>query len=124
MGTCKVQTLRSKFNQYQIDSTCPLRQIDDEDITHMLLRCSALYLVRKEPFSTCILKEYIISRTSAVFWRSVFTNKDYVVKLIIDCGQLKELQSVKYLALLYVERLSRNACFILHTDRLKKLNKG
>ena len=76
----------------------------------------------KEPFS--ILKEYLISRTSEVFWRSVFTNKDTIVKLIIHCGQLKELQSVKDLDLLYVEKLSMNLCFILHTERLKKLNEG
>ena len=88
----------------------------------MLLRCSALHYVRKEPFS--ILKEYIINRTGAVFWRSVFTNKANIVKLIIDCGQLKELQSVKDLNLFYVEGLSRNLCFILHTERLKKLNEG
>ena len=47
-----------------------------------------------------------------------------IVKLIIDCGQLKELQSVKDLNLFYVEGLSRNLCFILHTERLKKLNEG
>ena len=120
-GTYMVQTLRSKFNQYQFDSTCPLCQTEDEHIPHMLLLCSALHSLRKEPFS--ILKEFIISRTGAVFWRSVFTNKDNLVKLIIDCGQLKELQSVKDLDL-YVVRLSRTLCFVLHTERLKKLNEG
>ena len=50
-GTYIVQTLRSKFNQYQIDATCPLFQVEDEDITHMLLLCYALHSVRNEPFN-------------------------------------------------------------------------
>ena len=50
-GTYIVQSLRSKFNQYQIDPTCPLCYVEDEDITHMLLRCSALHSARNDPFS-------------------------------------------------------------------------
>ena len=40
-GTYIVQSLRSKFNQYQTDPTCPLCYVEDEDITHIHLRCSA-----------------------------------------------------------------------------------
>ena len=59
-GTYIVQSTRAKFNQYQIDSTCPLCHLEEEDIIHMLLRCSVLHSVRKGPFRT--LKDYVISR--------------------------------------------------------------
>ena len=113
---------RSKFNQYQVNSTCPLCLIEDEDVAHMLLRCSELHSVRKEPYR--ILKDYIVSRTCSEFWRTVFPTKDSLIKLIIDCGQIEELQSAKQLDLLVIERLSRKLCFAVHTERLKKLNEG
>lgn len=121
-GTYIVQSLRSKFNQYQIDSTCPLCHIEDEDISHMLLRCSVLHSARKEPFQK--LKDCIISKTDTNFWRSIFSDKENLVKLIIDCSQLTELQIVKDLDISYIERLSRNLCFSLHTKRLIELNEG
>ena len=96
--------------------------MEDEDITHMLLRCSALHSARKDPFQK--LKDYIISKTDIGFWRSYFSNKENLVKLIIDCSQLTELQTVKDLDILYIERLSRNLCFSLHTKRLNELNEG
>ena len=65
-----MQTIRSKFNQYHVNSTCPLCFIEDEDIVHMLLRCSVLHSVRKEPYR--VLKDYIISKTDLDFWRTVF----------------------------------------------------
>ena len=92
-GTDIVQSLRSKFNQYQIDPTCPLCYVEDEDITHMILQCSALHPARKDPFQK--LNDYIISKTDINFWRSYFSNKENLVKLIIDCSQLTELQTVE-----------------------------
>ena len=78
-GTYIVQTIRSKFNQYQVDSKCPLCHMEDEVITHMLLRCSVLHSVRKEPF--ILLKDYVISRTNTVFWRKAFPTKVSLVYL-------------------------------------------
>ena len=121
-GIYIVQSIRTKFNQYQIDSTCPLCRLEDEDIIHMLLRCSLLHSVRKRPFR--ILKDYLISKTSAGFWKSIFSTKINIVRLIIDCSQLKELQSVKGIGLLYIERLTRNLGFAIHIERIKKLNEG
>ena len=121
-GTYIVQTIRSKFNQYQVNSTCPLCFIEDEDIVHMLLRCSVLHSVRKEPYR--VLRDYIISKTDPDFWRTVFPTKTSLTKLIIDCGQITELQTVRGIDLSTVERLTRNLCFAVHTERLKKLNEG
>ena len=88
----------------------------------MLLRCSVLHSVRKGPFRT--LKDYVISRTSETFWKSFFSTKINITRLIIDCSQIEELHSVKDIDLLYIERLTRNLCFAIHTERLKKLNEG
>ena len=96
--------------------------MEDEDISHMLLRCSVLHSVRKEPF--ILLKDYVISRTSTVFWRKVFPTKVSLAKLIIDCGQVAKLHSVQNIDLTHIERLSRNLCFAIHAERLKKLNEG
>ena len=74
------------------------------------------------PFRT--LKDYVISRTSETFWKSFFSTKININRLIIDCSQIEELHSVKDIDLLYIERLTRNLCFAIHTERLKKLNEG
>ena len=117
-----MQTIRSKVNRYQVNSTCPLCFTEDEDITHMLLRCSVLHSVRKEPYM--VLMDYIISKTDSDFWRTVFPTKTSLTKLIIDCGQITELQTVRGIHLSTVERLTKNLCFAVHTERLKKLNEG
>ena len=70
------------------------------------------------------LKDYVISRTSETFWKSVFSTKINITRLMIDCSQIKELHSVKDIDLLYIKRLTRNLCFAIHTERLKKLNEG
>ena len=121
-GTYIVQSICAKFNQYQIDSTCPLCHLEDEDIIHMHLRCSVLHSVRKGPFRT--LKDYVISRTSEAFWKSVFSTKINITRLIIDCSQIEELRSVKDIDLLYIEMLTRNVCFAIYKERLKVLYEG
>ena len=39
-------------------------------------------------------------------------------------SQIEELHSVKDIDLLYIERLTRNVCFAIHIEGLKKLNEG
>ena len=89
-----------------IFSKLKLCHMEDEDITHMLLRCSVLHSVRREP--VILLKDYVISRTSTVFLRKAFPIIVSLVKLIIDCGQVAELHSVQNTDLNHIERLSRN----------------
>ena len=108
-GTYTVQTIRSKFNQYQVNSTCPLCFKENEDIIHMLLRCSVLHSVRKESFR--VLKDYIISKTDPVF-----PTKTSLTKLIIDCGQITELQTVRGIDLSTVERLTKSVFFCALRD--------
>ena len=81
----------------------------------MLLRCSVLHSVRKGLFRT--LKDYVISRTSEIFWKSVFSIKINITRLIIDCSQIEELHSFKDIDLLYIERLTRNLLMLCYTHR-------
>ena len=55
--------------------------------------------------------DYMISKTDPDFWRTVFPTKTNLTKLIIDCGQRTELQTVRGIDLSTVERLTRNMCF-------------
>ena len=48
VGTYILQANRSKFNQHQIDATCPLCRLASEDTIHFLLRCGALANVRQK----------------------------------------------------------------------------
>ena len=47
---CKyiLQCNRSKFYQHEVNATCPLCQLEDEDTLHLLIKCNALYVYRKE----------------------------------------------------------------------------
>ena len=117
-----MQTIRSKFNQYQVNSTCPLCFIEDEDIIYMRLRYSVLHSVRKEPFR--VLKDYIISKTYPDFWKTVFPTKSSITKLIKDCSQIAELQTVRGIDISTVERPTRNLYFVVLSETLEKLNEG
>jgi hypothetical protein len=45
-GTYILQCNRSKFNQHEVNATCPLCQLEDEDTLHFLIKCIALYAYR------------------------------------------------------------------------------
>ena len=63
-----------------------------------------------------MLKDYIITKTDPNFWRTVFPAKTSLTKLIIDCGQIAELQTERGIDLSTVERLTRNLCFAVNSD--------
>ena len=62
-----------------------------------------VHSVMKESYR--VLKDYIISKTDPDLWRTVFPTKTSLTKLIIDCGQITELQTVRGIDLSTVERL-------------------
>ena len=49
-GTYMLQTLKAKFNQAEIDPTCPICKIEAEDLQHLLTRCQAYRHIRKSHF--------------------------------------------------------------------------
>ena len=46
-GTYTLQTSKHKFSKATVDATCKCCGLADEDITHMLLDCPALFSQRK-----------------------------------------------------------------------------
>ncbi len=45
-GRYQIQTARAKFNQFEVDTTCPLCKKDPETMTHFLMECESLEQVR------------------------------------------------------------------------------
>lgn len=123
-GTYILQSTRAKFNQFEVDATCPLCRLESETITHMLLRCPALYDVRKEPLHQ--LQQLVIRYTSADFWNTKCRDKEFLTHLIIDCNYAlkKSVYETNEDFLDAVETLSRTLCFALHIERLKRTSGG
>ena len=49
-GTLVLQKDRHIFNKFDTSSTCPMCQLEEDDITHFLLKCPLLAGARQEPF--------------------------------------------------------------------------
>jgi hypothetical protein len=41
-GTYMIQTLKSKFNQAEVDPTCPICRLETETMTHVITSCPVL----------------------------------------------------------------------------------
>jgi hypothetical protein len=54
-----LQTLKSKFNQSEVDPTCPICRLETETITHVITSCPLYNEIRKEHF------------VSTSFWQSM-----------------------------------------------------
>ena len=48
-GVYMLQTTKARFNQYEVEPTCPLCRLEPEDLSHMLLCCPALADTREAP---------------------------------------------------------------------------
>jgi len=69
-GNYVLQSNFSKFNQHQVNHTCLLCQVEDEDIVHFLLNCNALHSYRQMHLSE--MKQII--------------NYKYFVRRVSNCG--------------------------------------
>jgi hypothetical protein len=54
-----LQTLKVKFNQAEVDPTCPICKLETEDLQHLLTSCPAYRNSRKSHFQN--IKEYKFS---------------------------------------------------------------
>ena len=50
-GTYMLQTLKSKFNQSEVDPTCPICRLETETITNVITSCPLYDEIRKEHFA-------------------------------------------------------------------------
>ncbi|CAC5381734.1 unnamed protein product [Mytilus coruscus] len=64
--TYMLQTLKVKFNQAEIDPTCPICKLEAEDLQHLLTSCPAYRHIRKSHFQQ--IKEYVVSKIGNSVW--------------------------------------------------------
>ena len=116
-GTYLLQTSKHKFSKTAVSATCECCGLGDEDITHMLLECSALHSQRKQffPKVRSIVTEYI----GVDQWNSIFSTKSNLVKLILDCTVFPVLNSETQAR--EVTKVTTELCYRLHLQRIHKL---
>ena len=109
-GTYILQANRARFNQHEVNPTCPLCGEGSEDREHFLLNCARLEGIRK-PYVQSILKtlpDEIIQQGA----------QDILLQIILDCpislgstGRLSRAQRSS------IETTSRGLCYALHFER-------
>ena len=85
-GTYMLQTLKSKFNQSEVDPTCPICRLETETITHVITSCPLYNEIRKEHFVK--IKGTVITAIGFDCWKINFNKKDIICQLVIDCQKL------------------------------------
>ena len=109
-GTYVLQSVRAKFNQYNVDPTCLLCGENPEDHEHFLLRCRSLAESR-DPFIETIksvLSQYLGDEVQQCICR----DSELLVALILDCTavelNLRETQREDFLS--KFESVARGLC--------------
>ena len=85
-GTYMLQTLKSKFNQSEVDPTCPICRLETETMTHIITSCPVYNEIRKEYFVKT--KGTIITSIGFDSWKRNFNKKNIICQLVIDCQKL------------------------------------
>lgn len=117
-GTYLVQKDKHRFSNGRVDPICPLCGVGDEDIEHMLTRCSALHCIRKDQFTR--FKELVISYIGTDAWSQTFNSMQSLVKLILDCttfGYLFDSDT----KLKNIMLQSTELCYKMHVHRVWKM---
>ena len=115
-----LQTLKSKFNQAEVDPTRPICRLETETITHVITSCPLYNEIRKEHFVK--IKGTVITAIGFDSWKRNFNKKDIICQLVIDCQKLVVTGLLpKNDDLIYVydiETASKVLCHAIHTRRL------
>ena len=92
-GTYMLQTSKHKFSKATVDATCKCCGLADEDITHMLLDCPALFSQRKLFYPK--VRSLTITYIGIDVWRRIFHSKLNIVRLLLDCTTFPVFKSEK-----------------------------
>ena len=92
-GTYMLQSIKSRFSKSSIKSTCNCCGLDEEDLPHMILECPALIDQRKVFYPE--LKSMAIDIAGIRQWNEIFTNRNQLVQLILDCTVFPALKESK-----------------------------
>ena len=108
-GTYLVQKDKHRFSNGRVDPICPLMAlcgVGDEDIEHILTRCSALHCIRKDQLTR--FKELVVSYIGTDAWSQLFetfNSMQSLVKLILDCSFVQHLD----ICLILIQNVARMA---------------
>ncbi|CAC5378829.1 unnamed protein product [Mytilus coruscus] len=123
-GTYVLQSNRSKFNQHEVSSVCPICQYEDEDIVHFILKCNALFKYRKSYIEELKLIINSISNPNACSWKRLVGDNCLLTQLILDPGVLvkQNILSCSEKTLTKIEDCSRKLSFSLHCGKTLIIN--
>ncbi|CAC5388171.1 unnamed protein product [Mytilus coruscus] len=111
LGVYTLQANRHRFNQIEVDPSCPLCKQGPEDRTHFLVLCQYLTTVR-QPFMDA-LKNFIREMLPDLH-QQITSDPLQVTQVILDCSSSPFVQPQYYNRL---ECLSRGLCYALHIAR-------
>lgn len=104
-GTYILQSVKARFNQYQVSRLCPLCQKSDETLQHFILHCGAFQSTRQ-------------AFIDALYDVVGFTSDEELLRLILDpsrtcmhIGSINESWSSR------IYSLTRGLCYALHVQR-------
>jgi hypothetical protein len=119
--TYLVQKDKHRFSNGRVDPICPRCGVGDEDIEHMLTRCSALHCIRKDQFTR--FKELVVSYIGTDAWlpsQTFNSMESLIVKLILDCTTFGYMfDSGTKLKNIMLQ--STELCYKMHVHRVWKM---
>lgn len=116
-GIYKLQTHRSKFNQYEINPKCPMCLDADEDIGHFLLHCGALTGARRSYLPQ------LIQHLPGPVQVACAADDELLIQIILNCPTTVRVGIQQlYLKPDNIEAASRSLCYALHLRRATLLS--
>ena len=116
-GTYLLQTNKHKFSKATVCATCKCCGLGDEDITHMLLDCAALYSQRKLFYPK--VRSLTIQYLGIDMWREITHSKLNIVRFLLDCTTFPMFKNEKHI--MEITKASTELCYRLHLKRIHKL---
>ena len=116
-GTYLLQTNKHKFSKATVCATCKCCGLGDEDITHMLLDCAALYSQRKLFYPK--VRSLTIQYLGINMWREITHSKLNIVRFLLDCTTFPMFKNEKHI--MEITKASTELCYRLHLKRIHKL---
>ncbi|CAC5359503.1 unnamed protein product [Mytilus coruscus] len=111
LGVYTLQANRHRFNQFEVDPSCPLCKQGPEDRTHFLVLCQHFTSVR-QPFMEAL--KIVMRELLPDLHQQITSDPLLLTQVILDCSSSPFVQPQYYNRL---ECLSRGLCYALHIAR-------
>ncbi len=115
-GRYQLQTTRAKYNQYEIDTTCPLCKEAPETITHFLMECGKLEAIRRSRTSNILIQMQSFNMEipkSSEEWSMAVLNGGWFQKKTKGKPRKRHAE---------LETACSRFCEIMHTERDRRIN--